>query len=442
MANVLKTDLYELSMVAAYLESGRNPVATFEMFVRRLPRHRGYLVVAGLAQVLEYLQGFGFDQDELTYLRSVPALSGLDDFFFDRLAQMRFEGDVWALPEGTLAFAGEPLLRVTAPLAQAQLVETFLLATVNFQTLVATKAARVVEAARSRPVVDFGSRRAHGPDAGVLAARAAYLGGCAASSNLEAGRRFGIPVSGTMAHSFVMSFEKESDAFQHYVQTFDSDATLLVDTYDTKNGARLAARLGPAVKAVRLDSGNLVMQARIVRELLDEMGRQDVKLLVSGNLNEQRIEHMLGKKAPVDGFGVGTEMVTSQDSPSLDGVYKLVEIEEEDGSKSYPVKLSASKATRPGAKNIIRRFDRRNKMLSDLVVLADEKSVEGQQIMVQKMRRGKMIGPDESLEKARERTRKGLSALPPRFRRLRRPETYPVRHSQALSKLFEDNRRG
>ena len=438
MSDSLKVDLYELTMAAAYLRAGKAPQATFELFVRRMPRNRGYLIFAGLQQALDYLVGFGFDREDLNYLRTLPAFAGVDPGFFAALENLRFTGDVWAVPEGTPVFANQPLMRVTAPLIQAQLLETYLLAGIGFQTLVATKAARVVQAARGRPVVDFGSRRAHGPDAGVLAARAGFIGGCRATSNVEAGRKFGLEVAGTMAHSFVMAFESEAAAFRRYLESFPENTTLLVDTYDTLEGVKKAAGMGPGVGAVRLDSGNLLDLSRRARRLLDRSGRNDIKIFASGDLDEYRIDKLLAHRAPIDAFGVGTAMVTSADAPALDAVYKVVETTEPDGSRTYPVKLSKKKATRPGAKQVFRRKGKRGKLLGDVVGLAAETRPGEEPLLEKVMANGVRVGSRPSLEDIRSRTQEQLLRLPPRVLRLRQPAAYRVKLSAALERLFTD----
>ncbi len=442
MSDALKLDLYELTMSAAYLRSGRLPRATFELFVRRMPKNRGYLLFAGLEQALEYLSGFRFDREDMSYLKTLPAFAGVDPSFFGMLENLRFSGDVWAVPEGTPVFVNQPLLRITAPLIQAQLLETYLLACIGFQTLVATKASRVVHAARGRPVVDFGGRRAHGPDAGVLAARAGFVGGCRATSNLEAGRKFGLPVAGTMAHSFVMAFESESAAFRRYLESFPQDSTLLVDTYDSIAGVKLAAGMGPGVGAVRLDSGDLLALSRKVRRLLDRAGRPDIKIFASGDLDEYRIEKLLSQRAPIDAFGVGTEMVTSGDAPALDCVYKVVEVTESDGRHAYPVKLSRKKSTWPGAKQVFRRTGKRGELLSDVVGLATEDRPDAEQLLQKVMAGGVALGPPPSLDAIQKRGQEQLSRLPPRFLRLRQPAVFPVKPSPLLERLFERARGG
>src|SRR5262245_38260529 len=281
----LATDLYQLTMAAAYHANGRNERASFELFVRRMPKERSYLVFAGLKQALDYLQRLSFSSDEIKYLRSLPVFAHVSHEFFDSLWDFRFTGDGWAMPEGTVAFGGEPLLRVTGPLIEAQIVETFLLTTINFQTSIATKATRVVESAQGRGVVEFGARRAHGFEAAIQAARAAFIGGCVGTSNVEAGRMFEIPVYGTAAHSFTMAFEREIDAFRAYFRVFPESTTLLLDTYDTLHAARLATEFGPKLRGVRLDSDDLVELSKQVRVILDYAGMRQTKLMASSDLN-------------------------------------------------------------------------------------------------------------------------------------------------------------
>jgi nicotinate phosphoribosyltransferase len=329
----LVTDLYELTMAAGYHVYGMaDQRATFELWVRRLPSCRNYLVAAGLEQAIHYLQHLCFAPEQIAFLREHPAFRHVPNDWFERLTNLRFECDVWAIPEGTVVFAGEPLLRVSGPLMQAQLVETYLITTLTAQTLIAAKAARVVTAAQGRAVFDFGSRRAHGPQAGLLAARASYIAGCAGTSNTEASRLLGIPSLGTQAHSWIMAFSDEQEAFRKFGQVFPDNSTLLIDTYDTIRGVRHALASGVAMQAVRLDSGDLTQLSKEVRAILDEAGRRDVKIVASGDLNEYKIRDLLAGGAPIDLFGVGTELATSRDEPSLNFVYKLVEQETPKGT--------------------------------------------------------------------------------------------------------------
>jgi len=353
----LNTDLYELTMAAGYFEAGKTgDRATFELFVRRLPWNRNFVLAAGLAQAVEYLQNLRFTAAEIAYLKTLPQFEHTRPEFFDMLATLRFSGDVFAVREGTPLFGGEPFLTIRAPLIEAQLVETYLLATIGFQSTIATKAARVVRAAGGHGVVEFGTRRAHSPEAGVLAARAAYIGGCMGTSNAETGFRYGVPVFGTAGHSWVMSFPGELAAFERLQQLLGESTVYLIDTYDTLAGARRAASLGRPLWGVRLDSGNLGELAAAVRGILNEAGLADAKIMATGDLNEHKIQELMAARAPIDVFGVGTDLATSADAPSMGVVYKLVELEDAAGRR-YPVKLSHDKQTLPGAKQIFRSAD-------------------------------------------------------------------------------------
>ncbi len=367
----LATDLYQLTMAAAYHAEGRNERATFELFVRRLPPCRSYLVVAGLEQALDYLTHLRFREDEVEFLRGLTVFRDLRDSFFEYLREFRFSGDVWAMPEGTVVFAGEPLLRVNAPLIEAQIIETFLLATVNFQTMIASKTARIVQAAGKAGVVEFGGRRAQTMAAAVYAARAAFIAGCIATSNVEAARAFGIPIMGTAAHSFIMSFPSEREAFAAYHRVFPDETTFLLDTYDTEQAAHLATEFGGRIRGVRLDSGDLGALSKSVRKVLNDGGLNDTRIMASGDLDEEKIGDLLAQGAPIDLFGVGTEIVTSYDAPALGGVYKMVEVEL-DGKRVPKLKLSEDKATYPWVKQVWRSIADDDSFLGDLIAQADE----------------------------------------------------------------------
>ena len=438
----LLTDLYELTMAAAYFEHGIVGGAGFEMFVRKLPSERNYLVCAGLEQALSYLENLKFTADQIQYLRSQPVFANVSAGFWDYLAESRFTGSVRAVPEGTLAFALEPLLSIQAPIIEAQVVETFLLTMVNYQTLVASKAARVVEAAccdgRDRMVADFGSRRAHGPDASVLAARASYIGGCGATSNVEAGYRMGIPITGTQAHSFVMAFEREEDAFRAYHESFPDACILLIDTYDVAEGARKAVKALSRFKGVRIDSGDLTALSRQVRGILDEAGLADAMIVASGDLNEYRIQEMVNAGAQVDAFGVGTDLVTSRDAPALGGVYKLVAVEQ-GGCWQPRIKLSKDKASYPGFKQVYRFRDARSGLFShDVLAAADEARPEaGEPLLEPVMEGGRRTSVSPSLEEIRRRAHEQAQSLPPKYRSLRGAPEYPVRVSRELQSRYE-----
>ena len=327
----LVVDLYELTMSAGYYQNNYNHLSTFELFVREMPTNRSFLVSAGLQQVIEYLVNLKFSEEDILYLKNLPSFKKIKKKFWDYLKNFQFSGDLWAIPEGQIVFPGEPLLRITAPIIEAQIIETFLLSTYNFQTLIASKAARVVSAAHSggkqRGVMEFGSRRAHGPQASVLAARASYIAGCIGTSNVLAGKRFDIPVFGTAAHSWTMAFPDENSAFKAYFKTFPESAILLIDTYDIESGIQNAIKTSRNIAGVRIDSGNLLKESCKVRKILDEEGMKKVKIIVSGDLNEYKIKELVEAGAPIDTFGVGTQLVTSEDAPSLGGIYKLVEQE-------------------------------------------------------------------------------------------------------------------
>jgi len=421
------TDLYELTMMAGYFASGMaGRRATFELFVRKMPEGRAYLVFAGLEQAIGDLLRLAFSPEQIQAIRRWPEFAQLDPSVMDALAAVRFKGDVWSVPEGTVVFGGETLVRVTAALPQAQWVETLLLASLVYPTLVASKAARVVAAAGGRSLFEFGARRAHGPQAGMLAARAAYIAGFDGTSHAEAARRLGIPAVGTMAHSWVQSFGTETGAFEAYARVFAENTTLLVDTYDTLEGVRRAAAIEPPVRAVRIDSGDLGTLARQTRAILDQSGRSRVQIVASGDLDEYRIAELAAQGVPLDGFGVGTELVTSRDAPALAMVYKLVELE---GEGKF--KLSPGKKNYPMAKQVFRRRDPEGRFCGDQVARADEMA-EGEPLLVPVLRSGRLVTGLPSLECIRRRCREQLAALPDRLRRLNAPPDYPITYSELL----------
>jgi nicotinate phosphoribosyltransferase len=421
------TDLYQITMMAGYHAAGLAAArATFEMFVRRLPKGRAYLVFAGLEQAVGDLLNLRFSPEQVEYVRSLPAFAHVDPTFFDHLAGLRFAGDVWAVPEGTVVFPGEPLLRVEAALPQAQWVETFLLASIGYPTLVASKAARVVEAAAGRPVFDFGLRRGHGHHAGMLAARASYLAGCAGTSNVEAARRLGIPCSGTMGHSWVQSFATEADAFRAFARVFPETSTLLVDTYDTEQGVHAAAALEPPAQAVRIDSGDLLELARRARAILDASGRADTKILGSGDLDEWSIHRLVEAGAPYDAFGVGTELITSRDAPALSLVYKLVAL-----NGQGKIKLSPGKKTYPLGKQVHRQRDASGKFSCDVVTRADE-PWDGEPLLLPVIRGGRRAAPLPTLDAIRRRCAAQLAALPDALRGVDAVPRYPMAYSLTL----------
>jgi nicotinate phosphoribosyltransferase len=435
----LLVDLYELTMAAGYYEHGIDCLATFELFVRAMPPERGYLVAAGLDSALGYLENLRFKEEDVAFLRSLSAFRTVSDGFFDYLRGFRFTGDVWAMEEGTLVFAGEPILRVTAPVAQAQIAETYLLSVINYETLVASKAARVVRAAQGRPVWEFGTRRAQGPQAGVRAARAAYVGGCAGTSNVLAGYLYGVPLAGTAAHSWTQVFPDERQSFEALLETFPETAILLIDTYDPLTGAENAASLGRKLAGVRLDSGDLLTKSRQVREILDRHGLRETKIFASGDLNEYKVEELVRQGAPIDTFGVGTELATSRDVPALSVVYKLVEIER-NGQVEYKTKFSHQKAHWPGKKQVFRFPDAEGRFHHDLVARASEHYADGVPLLKPMMEGGRRLQPSPPLAELRARTLDSLARLPERYQSLHAPPRYPVAISAALEQLLESVR--
>ncbi len=442
----LLTDLYELTMAAGYVQNRFEARATFELFVRNLPQRRNYLVAAGLEQALDFLENLRFSSEDVAYLRTMPFFRNVHSEFFDYLGRFQFAGDVWALPEGTIFFPGEPSLRVTAPIAEAQLVETGLLSILHFQTLIASKASRVTAAAAGRPVVEFGSRRAHGIEAGVLAARAAFVGGCAGTSNTYAGRRFGVPVYGTQAHSWIMAHEDEAEAFREFLDVFPEESTLLVDTYDVHAAVEKIIALKRKPGGVRLDSGDVLADSQWVRKRLDHAGWNDVKIFASGELDEERIETLLRDGARIDAFGVGTALSTSSDSPNIGVIYKLVEVDLGDTVRNA-AKFSQEKITYPGRKQVFRFAAQDGKFSGDVIGLDTESFPESEPLLVPVMRDGKRLEvhdeqPLAAIKRAQERHLADRARLPGHILALHPAEhPFPVRYSDRLEELRDQVRR-
>lgn len=435
----LLTDLYQLNMVQAYLDNGMGETAVFEFFSRRLPRQRRFLTAAGLEQALGFLKAVRFGAEELDWLR---ASGRFNDRFLDYAAAFRFTGDVDAMPEGTVFFADEPILRVTAPIAEAQLVETRLINLLHLQSLVAAKAARMVLAAEGRTLIDFGLRRAHGAEAGLHAARGAYLAGFAGTASVLAGPAFGVPLYGTMAHSYVQAHADETEAFLSFARSRPNDLVLLIDTYDTEAGAERVVRLAPrlegegiTVRGVRLDSGDLAAHARKVRAILDAGGLAGVRIFASGGIDEHKIARFVAEGAPIDGFGVGTSLVTSQDAPALDCAYKLQAY----GGRPRR-KRSESKATWPGAKQVFRRYGEDGRMAGDVVSVETDRQ-PGEPLLVPVMRSGRRLSPGPSLADVRTHAAAQLARLPEALRVLgdvhEGASPYPVEIAAALRRLAE-----
>jgi nicotinate phosphoribosyltransferase len=436
----LLTDLYELTMAAGYLQTGFEARATFELFVRNLPPHRNYLVAAGLEQALDFLEHVNFNDDEIAYLRSHHVFQYIGPEFFEYLRTFRFSGDVWAVPEGTLVFPGEPMLRVSAPISEAQIMETYLLATLGYQTMIASKTARVVTAAEGRRVVEFGARRAHSAQAGLFAARAAAIGGSVGSSNVLAGQQFGVYTYGTQAHSWVMAHDDEADAFAHFLDAFPERAFLLLDTYNVHDAVKKIIRMGRKPAGVRLDSGDVAKDSRWVRRELDKAGWQDVRIFASGDLDEYEIAKLLAKGAAIDSFGVGSALATPSDAPLLNLVYKLVEVDRA-GKIQGAAKLTQAKVTYPGRKQVFRHASRDGQYESDRIALDNEPANGGKPLLVPVMENGRRIAPPESIERLRERCVAELECLPERYRRIDRKADYPVRYSKQLEKLLDKIRK-
>jgi nicotinate phosphoribosyltransferase len=416
-----------MTMMAGYYATGMaDHRATFELFVRKMPNRRAFLVFAGLEQAIGDILKLAFAPEQIDAIRQWPEFRHLDQSVIEALGSVRFEGDIWSVPEGTVVFPGETLVRVTAPLPQAQWVETHLLASLAYPTLVASKAARVVIAAQGRSLYEFGARRGQGPLAGLIAARAAYLAGFAGTSHVEAARRLGIPANGTMAHSWIQSFPSECEAFSAFSRVFPDSATMLVDTYDTLQGVRNAAAIKPPVRAIRIDSGDLGILAREARSILDENHRRAVKIVASGDLDEYKIAQLVASGAPIDGFGVGTELVVSRDAPALAMVYKLVEL---GGEGKF--KLSPGKRTYPMAKQVFRRRGADSKFIGDHVTQADE-SAPGEPLLIPIVQSGRLGTQLPSLNTIRDRCREQLASLPERLLHLDAQPDYPISYSDLL----------
>lgn len=466
--SALLTDLYQLTMAYGYWKAGiTNKESVFHLFFRNQPFKGGFSIACGLHDAIDYLRGLSFEDEELVYLRK---LKGNDDkplfdpAFLEHLRELRWSCDMDGIPEGTIVFPNEPLLRIQGPLIQCQLVETALLNIINFQTLVATKAARVCLAAKGDPVFEFGLRRAQGADGGLTASRAAYVGGCAGTSNVLAGYRFGIPVRGTHAHSWVMAFETEIEAFQTYAEALPNNAILLVDTYDTIKGVQRAIETGKSLRergyklaGIRLDSGDLAWLSIQARRMLDEAGFPEAVVLASNDLDEQTIESLKLQGAQIDVWGVGTNLVTAFDQPALGGVYKLSAIRNLDEPWQHKIKLSeqVAKISTPGIQQV-RRFVQNGELIGDMIFnldvpsensrtivdpmdptrrkrIPDEADVED--LLVPVFRRGKLAYTPPNIDLSRERTLSQLGSLHEGHKRFLNPHEYPVGLSPALHEL-------
>lgn len=433
LSSLLLTDLYQLTMLHAYFRERMTDTAVFEFFARKLPEKRNFLLSAGQTQVLEFLQKAQFSASELQWLKETGRF---DDAFIDYLREWRFTGDVDGLAEGTVCFPNEPMLRITAPLPEAQLLESRIINIMHCQTLFASKAARCVLAAPDKLLVDFGFRRAHGAEAGLFAARASYLAGFAGSATVMAGMLYDLPTYGTVAHSFVEAHDNEVHAFEHYAEAQPDNVVLIIDTYDTEVGAETVARIAPrlqargiTVKAVRLDSGDVVAHARKVRHLLDMAGLEQIKIFTSGDLDEYRLAEIINSAAPIDGFGVGTRLDTSTDAPYLDCAYKLMEYAGQPRRKQ-----SEGKATWPGAKQIYRRYDDTGRFAGDTVTLAGDRA-EGEPQVIPLMRGGHRVDAQSTLHELRANAADQLKRLPEPLRTLTGAPPYPVEIAPGVQEM-------
>ncbi len=429
----LFTDLYELTMAAAYFDHGIDSTATFSLFIRDSLK-RNFFVAAGLEDVLNELEALHFSADDIQYLKATGRFS---DDFIAYLKKLHFSGDIHAMAEGTIFFPNEPVLEVTAPVIEAQILETFLLNTIGFQTMIATKAARCIHAAAGRPLIDFSLRRTQGQDAGLKVARSTYIAGFTATSNVLAGKIYGIPISGTMAHSFISVFDSEKDAFNAYADTFPENCVFLIDTYDTLEGACHAVKVakemkkrGTALKGIRLDSGDMADLSQKVRKIFDDAGFADVKIFASSGFDEFKIFDSIAEGGKIDAFGVGTKVGVSADAPYLDVVYKLVRFKDRDVRKLSPGKITLS-----GEKQVFRKTDKDGHFLEDIIGMRDEKIEGGHHLLKKVMANGKSLLPPVSLQDIQGRFKNNFSSLDEKYKSIRDPDPYPVKLSRRLAAL-------
>jgi len=433
----LLTDLYQLTMLAGYLDNKKDEdIATFDLFIRKLPQDWGYYIANSIEDAIDYITNIKFSEEDLEYLRKQEFFK---PEFLEYLKAFKFEGDVYAVREGTPIFPNQPVLRVTAKRSQAQFVETALLNMINYQTMIASKTSRVVNAAKEAKVVDYGLRRAQEEDAAMKGARATYIGGAIGTSNVKAGKEYGIKILGTQAHSFIMSFPSEIEAFRAYVKTFPNKATLLIDTYDTIKGAKNAAivakeleKQGDRLSAVRLDSGDLCDLSKKVRQIFDEQGLHYVNIVASNDLNEYKIEELIRNGAKINGYGVGTEMITAKPVAAIPGVYKLVE--DDGGAK---IKLSPEKKTYPGKKQVYRVMGADGKCSHDILGLEYE-GLAGTPLLEKVVKQGRRVTARRSLDEIRQYTLECVSKLPDYLKEVRVTQHYEMKISGGLNKLIDE----
>ena len=438
---ILATDFYELTMSAGYFQynlensiDDQNDISTFELFVRKLPRNRNYLIFAGLEQVIHYLQNARFNERTIEYFRSREVFKNIDPKFFEEyLPNFKFDLDVWSIPEGQFFFPNEPIMRIEGPTIQAQLAETYILNVITYQTVVASKASRIRNIAGNRIIVDFGTRRSHSPLAGVYAARASYIAGFNGTSNCVADLELGIKASGTMAHSWIQRFPTELESFKTFYKIYGKNSILLIDTYDIKNGALNACKTSKDIRGVRIDSGDLVENSKIVRKILDENGLKSAIITLSSDLNEHKIKDLIEKGAPADAFGVGTEMVTSRDDPVVNSVYKLIQ------HNGIPkIKISEGKITYPGKKQVYRVYDENGKFVKDILMLENETPPDKfEPFLAPIMRKGELIYDLPSLDKIQQFYFKNMKKLPEEYKKLEQLNLFRLELSNGIKELTQ-----
>jgi len=438
---ILSTDFYQLTMIAAYYQynleneiSQDEDISVFELFVRHLPENRNYMIFAGLEQIIYFLQNAKFTRKTIDYLKNREDFRNIDDSFFEEfLPNFEFKLDVWGMPEGQVFFPNEPVLRVKGPSIQAQIVETYIISVMNYQTIVASKASRIRNIAPDKLLLEFGTRRGHGPQAGIFAARASYIGGFDGTSNVTADLELGINASGTMAHSFVQKYG-EIESFEIYYDYYEEDSIFLIDTYDIKKGAKKASKFGNNILGVRIDSGDLAEEAKRVRKILDENDAEEVSIVLSSNLDEYKIKEILDRGAPVRALGIGTELVTSSDAPKLGAVYKLME-----NNGEPKIKISEGKLTYPSSKQVYRFFDGNGKFKKDILALDKEKPPEsGEPLLIPIMKKGELVYDLPKIEKIREFSLENVQKLPEEFKRLEKREFDELVISDELKTLWDD----
>jgi nicotinate phosphoribosyltransferase len=436
---ILATDFYQLTMSAAYYQNNlenhvknEQDIAVFDLFVRKFPQNRNYLIFAGLEQVIHYLQNARFTERTIDFLRRKDVFRNIDRRFFEEyLPKFKFKLDVWAMKEGNFFFPNEPIMRIQGPMIHAQLAETYLLNVINYQTIVATKASRIKSIAPNKLLLEFGTRRSHSPLAGVYAARASYIAGFDGTSNVIADIELGINSSGTMAHSFVQRFENEMESFETYYKIYGNESILLIDTYDTERAAKSIYKYKNSIKAVRIDSGDLLEHSKRVRTILDENGCDKVLIVASSDLNEYKVKDLIERKAPIDAFGIGTELVTSRDDPTLAAVYKLIEC-----NAKPRMKTSEEKITFPGKKQVYRIYDKNRMLKEDLMMLEDENPpLNSEALLIPIMKEGELISQLPNLGEIQQYYLSNIDRLPNEFKELEKNNGFRIRISKKLSDL-------